>query len=663
MSTGQPDPVGGDDAKADTGTTATPSCAAGYTDCDGKAENGCETATASDRNHCGACNKACTQTELCVSGVCGTQCLLPLTICGGDCINTQSDPNRCGSCSNVCAGPPSGHGYAGCDTGACTVVCDAGYHLVGGDCIPDVVCGDSQRDTSESCDDGNTASSDGCSSNCQVESGYTCVGAGPGSCTRPLQAWSQQAFVKASNTGSFDNFGSALALSADGATMIIGAPNEASCHEGVNANQSDDSCEGAGAVYVFVRNAGTWVQQAYLKPAQQAGRIAAFGASVATSADGNTIAVGAPLERSASRGVNQPVLPSGADFGAVFVFARTSAGWTQQAYVKSDNGDFGDKFGSAVALSADGNSLAVGAPGEAGRPNMPAANDRSSSGAVYTFSRSSGTWSQQQYLKAGNADAQDAFGTSVALSADGSSLVVGAIGESSSSTGINGDATNNAASQSGAVYAFARTGSVWSQQAYVKPSNTSAYHLFGNALSIAADGSTFVVGASRESSRSRGVASQPYNTSGTLVGAAYVFARTASTWRQEVYIKASNADDRDFFGAVVALCADGNSLAVSAPGEASSASGINGAESNNSMSNSGAVYTFARSGSSWRQTTYIKASNNSLGIEFGGGCAIAADARTLALGAGCESSSSTGVNGSQSGKGMLCAGAAYVFAR
>ena len=76
------------------------------------------------------------------------------------------------------------------------------------------------------------------------------------------------------------------------------------------------------------------------------------------------------------------------------------------------------------------------------------------SGAVYVFTRSDGTWTQQAYVKASNADAGDRFGYSVALAADGNTLAVGAYEESSSATGINGDQSNNSASSSGAVYLY-----------------------------------------------------------------------------------------------------------------------------------------------------------------------------------------------------------------
>ena len=127
-------------------------------------------------------------------------------------------------------------------------------------------------------------------------------------------SWDQQAYVKASNPGQGDNFGFATALSADGGTMAVSANFEASNATGVNGDQDDDSILQAGAVYLFVRNIDSgWSQQAYLK-ASNTGEAGTedepwsdgdqFGFSVALSDDGNTLAVGAMAEDSAAPGVN-----------------------------------------------------------------------------------------------------------------------------------------------------------------------------------------------------------------------------------------------------------------------------------------------------------------------------------------------------------------------
>ena len=98
----------------------------------------------------------------------------------------------------------------------------------------------------------------------------------------------------------------------------------------------------------------------------------------------------------------------------------------------------------------------------------------SGSGAAYVFVRSSGTWVQQAYLKASNTGASDSFGESVAVSGD--TIVVGAVLEDSNATGVNGNQNDNSASNSGAAYVFVRNSMTqqWSQEAYLKASNTEA---------------------------------------------------------------------------------------------------------------------------------------------------------------------------------------------
>jgi hypothetical protein len=123
-------------------------------------------------------------------------------------------------------------------------------------------------------------------------------------------------------------------------------------------------------------------------------------------------------------------------------------------YVKASNTGAGDQFGFSVALSGDGNTLAVGAYFEdsstTGIDSTP--NDLATdAGAVYVYTRTAGAWSQQAYVKASNTGAGDLFGLSVALSGDGNTLAVGAIDEDSSTTGID-STPNDLAANAGAVY-------------------------------------------------------------------------------------------------------------------------------------------------------------------------------------------------------------------
>jgi len=290
-----------------------------------------------------------------------------------------------------------------------------------------------------------------------------------------------------------------------------------------------------------------------------------------------------------------------------------------------------------------------------------ASNFAGESGAVYVLTRSTGTWSQEAYVKASNTGAIDTFGRSVALSADGDTLGVGASGEDSDATGINGDEANNLALQGGAVYVFTRSAGLWSQQVYVKASNTGAADFFGSSVALSADGDTLGVGAVGEASSATGINGDEANNSAGESGAVYVFARSAGLWSQQVYVKASNTGAADLFGSSVALSAEGDTLGVGAPSEASSATGINGSEGEDSASFSGAVYVFARSAGLWSQQAYVKASNTGAGDLFGSSAALSADGDTLAVGAPEEDSDATGINGDDASNSAGDSGAVYLY--
>ncbi len=335
--------------------------------------------------------------------------------------------------------------------------------------------------------------------------------------------WSQQAYLKASNTGGNDVFGWKVAVSGD--TVVVGAPNEASNTTGVNGNQSNNSASFAGAAYAFVRDGTNWVQQAYLK-ASNTGSEDNFGISVAVSDD--TIAIGASDEASNADGINGNQSDNSAfQAGAVYVFFRNGTNWIQQAYLKASNSDRQDHFGWSTALSD--NTLVVGAQREASKAAGVNGNQSDNSapeaGAAYVFVRGGTNWSQQAYLKASNPDGLDprsgngdAFGVSVAILGD--TVVVGAINEASNAAGVNGDQSDNSAVGAGAAYVFVRSTTNWSQQAYLKASNTRAYGEFG--ISVAISGDTVVVGADGDLSNATGVNGDQINTGAPFSGAAYV---------------------------------------------------------------------------------------------------------------------------------------------
>jgi hypothetical protein len=326
-------------------------------------------------------------------------------------------------------------------------------------------------------------------------------------------------------------------------------------------------------------------------------------------------------------------------------------------YVKASNTDNLDFFGDSVAV--DGDTIVVGAPSEdseaTGINGSQSNNDAEGSGAAYVFVRSGAAWSQQAYLKASNTGAGDGFGVSVAISGD--TIVVGASGEESAATGINGSQSNDNGDGdgSGAAYVFVRSGSTWSQQAYLKASNTGAFDRFGGSVAIS--GNTIVVGADWEDSAATGINGNQGSNSAANSGAAYVFVRSGTNWSQQAYLKASNAEAYDGFGTSVA--ASGNTLVVGANSEDSAAKGINGNQNNNNQSNSGAAYVYVRSGTTWSQQVYLKASNTEKDDSFGGGVAISGN--QIVVSAYGDDSNATGINGNGNDNSLAGAGAAYLF--
>ena len=458
---------------------------------------------------------------------------------------------------------------------------------------------------------------------------------------------SQQSYLKASNAEERDVFGRSVAVSSD--TVVIGAPGEDSLANMINGDQTDNSASGTGAAYVFIRNGDMWSQQAYLKPSSSdIGD--GFGNSVAISAD--TIVVGALGEDSSANGVNGNQSDNSLSAaGAAYVFIRNGSSWSQQAYLKASNPGQADNFGGSVAVSED--TIVVAASGEASDANgvngNQADNSLSAAGAVYVFVRSGSAWSQQAYLKASNTGQTDRFGESLAISGD--TIVVGAPDEDSDADGVNGDQEDSSAFNAGAAYVFFRNGSSWSQQAYLKASNSDSTDAFGGSVAISGD--TIVVGAADED----GDGSDQADNEARSVGAAYVFIRNGINWSQQAYLKASNADGFDEFGNSVAI--SGDTIAVSAFNEQSDTDEINGNQFDESVSDAGAVYVFVRSANIWSQQAYLKASNSDANDEFGISVAISED--TIVVGAQEESSNANEINGDQTDNSAEEAGAAYVF--
>jgi uncharacterized protein YdbL (DUF1318 family) len=341
--------------------------------------------------------------------------------------------------------------------------------------------------------------------------------------------------------------GYSVALSADGNTAALGS---------VNDNSS------AGAVWIFVRSGNTWSQQGGKLVGDGAVGAAVQGYSVALSGDGNTLLVGAPYDDS--------------HVGAAWIFTRSGSNWTQQGDKLIGTGAVGNAWqGNAVALSADGNTALVSGP-----------SDGSDVGAVWFYTRSGSTWTQQgnKLVGTGSVFSQHQ-GTAVALSADGNTALVGAF---------------NADSNVGATWVFTRSGTTWMQQGD-KLVGTGAVgeSQQGTAAAISADGNTALIGGGSDDSGA---------------GAAWVFTRSGTTWTQQ--------GDKLVGTGAPAIANQGWSAALSADGSTA----IVGSKSD-------AAWVFTRSGSVWTQSGPPLVSTDAVGTAIQGfAVSISADGNTALTG-------------------------------
>lgn len=317
----------------------------------------------------------------------------------------------------------------------------------------------------------------------------------------------------------------------------------------------------------------------------------------------------------------------------------------QEAYLKASHTEVEGYFGQSVAVSGD--SVVVGTYEAEHREGDPR--------TVYVFVRNGTAWTLQASLTASNTEAGDGFGDAVAISGD--TLVVGAPIEDSGATGVNGDETDNSAPGSGAAYVFVRSGTDWTQQAYLKASNTGEEDWFG--WSVAVSGDTAVVGADGEDGSATRVNGDETDDSSPDSGAAYVFHRSGTTWVQQAYLKASNTAEGDGFGVLVDVSED--TLVVAAWGEDSSVGGVNGDETDDAAPESGAAYVFRRTGATWTQQAYLKASHPEAEDYFGTGTSVAVSGDIVVIGAWGDDSGATGVNGDATDNSATDSGAAYLF--
>lgn len=442
-------------------------------------------------------------------------------------------------------------------------------------------------------------------------------------------------YFKASNPGRGDRFGSAVSLSGDGNTLAVGAARESSAATGISGDQSDDSMQASGAVYIFTRNDSGWQQQAYIK-ASNPDSSDLFGSEVRLSADGNTLAVGAFLESSAATGINGDQNDNSArESGAVYVFVRNGETWQQQAYLKASNTNKFDKFGQNVSLSADGSTLAVGAIAEAseltGINGDQNNNNEFGSGAVYVFELSDGIWLQQAYIKSSNPDIR-LFGRGVSLSADGNALAVGGSIESA--------AQDDFSLSTSEVYMFVRSSGNWQEQGLIGVLNGPH-----PIVSLSGNGETIAVGVTRDG----------------VVGSATIIEKIAGVWQVQATINALGPTSGGSGESDLSLSADGSTLALGNHKDPYRQSGVQSTSGPRTEQRYGEVYVYTRGDGTWQQRVRVKASNLSA-QSFGSSVSLSENGDTLVVGAPHESGSTAGFNGDQTQIGGFGgSGAVYLY--
>ena len=331
-----------------------------------------------------------------------------------------------------------------------------------------------------------------------------------------------------------DWFGNSVSI--DGDTAVIGAWGDGSKN---------------GSAYVFTRSGGIWTQQAKLT-ASDGVRSDYFGFSV--SMDGDTAIIGAWGDDSLK--------------GSAYVFTRNGGIWTQQAKLIASDGANFDWFGYSVSVYGD--TAVIGAYG-----------DDSFKGSAYVFTRSGGTWTQQNKLTASDGAASDWFGHSVSVYGD--TAVIGARGDDSNK---------------GSAYVFTHSGGIWMQQNKLTASDGAANDYFGNSVSIYGD--TSVISGYGDDS---------------FKGSAYVFTRSGGTWTQQNKLTASDGAADDLFGYSVSVYGDTAVIGAHA--------------ADDKGSNSGSAYVFTRSGGSWMQQDKLIAGDGTAGDSFGYSVSVYGDTAVI----------------------------------
>ncbi|MBC8099088.1 MAG: FG-GAP repeat protein, partial [Armatimonadetes bacterium] len=368
-----------------------------------------------------------------------------------------------------------------------------------------------------------------------------------------------------------DYFGYAVAFSGDGNTLLVSARN----------NDFGDR-NSQGSVLVFVRSGSAWTEQAQLW-ADDGAAGDKFGHKLALSADGNTALISAYGD---DIGENR-------NQGSAYIFTRSGATWTQQAKLVASDGGYCERFGSAVALSADGTTALIGAERDYIGTNW-------SQGSAYVFTRSGTTWTRQDKLKASDGADSDYFGNAVALSSDGSIALIGAYWHV---VGFD---------WRGAAYVFTRSGTTWTEQTKLISDEVQVPAQFGRSVALNSAGDTAIIGARSET----------VGDTGYYWGAAYIFTRSSTTWTQQARLVLDVGGEENWFGESVALSADGSTALVGEPRH-----DVGG------RFNQGAAYLFTRTGSTWALRQKLLAHDGASDDRLGFAVALSGDGSNALVGA------------------------------
>lgn len=327
------------------------------------------------------------------------------------------------------------------------------------------------------------------------------------------------------------HFGAATVLTPDGQYMVVGAP----LHD-VNSNSAQ------GQVYIYQNdgeNHWTEMQKLTASDGLAGDR---FGQSLAI-APNYTLIIGAPEDDEGSS----------SNLGSAYIFTFNAGTWSEQQKLEAtDSFSFsGDERGTAVALTADGDTAFIGAPGvERSGGTIP--------GVVYVFERSGETWNQTDTL-VGPTSSAASFGRGLATSGDGTVLVVGGLYRPGPSGSI----------LYGRAYVYEEVGGNWTESQVLTPSETAELDDFASDMALNNNGSVMLIGASHQSSSASS-------------GKAYLFTENAGNWSEQQRLTPPSGSGFGHYGAAVAVDSSGDYLAIGAW-----------------LNTTGGVHRYERSGSTW----------------------------------------------------------------